>query len=103
MGSGRTEDRQGEGARRGAGRGSRVLAVLLARDLNPIEEAFSKIKTIVRKVGARTREALVEAIARALAAVTSEDVAGSGLLTLATSLRINLYEYRCKRVSEKAS
>ncbi len=27
-------------------------------DLNPIEEAFSKIKTIVRKVGARTREAL---------------------------------------------
>jgi transposase len=45
-------------------------------DLNPIEEAFSKIKTIVRKVGARTREALVEAIARALAAVTSEDVAG---------------------------
>jgi transposase len=45
-------------------------------DLNPIEEAFSKIKTIVRKVGARTREALVEAIARALAAVTFEDVAG---------------------------
>lgn len=45
-------------------------------DLNPIEEAFSKIKQLVRKVGARTREALVEAIARALAAVTLEDVAG---------------------------
>ena len=27
-------------------------------DLNPIEEAFSKIKTVVRKVGARTRQAL---------------------------------------------
>lgn len=27
-------------------------------DLNPIEEAFSKIKTILRKVGARTHEAL---------------------------------------------
>jgi hypothetical protein len=27
-------------------------------DLNPIEEAFSKIKHLVRKVGARTREAL---------------------------------------------
>jgi|SRR5215208_5632033 transposase len=45
-------------------------------DLNPIEEAFSKIKHLVRKVGARTREALVEAMARALAAVTTEDVAG---------------------------
>jgi transposase len=45
-------------------------------DHNPIEEAFSKIKQLVRKVGARTREALVEAIAQALAAVTLEDVAG---------------------------
>ncbi len=45
-------------------------------DLNSIEEAFSKIKGIVRKAGARTREALVEAIARALAAVMPEDAAG---------------------------
>ncbi len=45
-------------------------------DLNPIEEAFSKIKGIVRKVGARTREALEEAIAAALSAVTPEDAAG---------------------------
>ncbi len=45
-------------------------------DLNPIEEAFGKIKGIVRKVGARTREALVQAISRALAAVTPEDAAG---------------------------
>ncbi len=45
-------------------------------DLNPIEEAFSKIKTLVRKEGARVREALVEAIGRALAAVTPEDAAG---------------------------
>jgi transposase len=45
-------------------------------DLNPIEEAFSKIKALVRKVGARTREALVEAIERALAAVTPADAAG---------------------------
>ena len=44
-------------------------------DLNPIEEAFSKIKHLVRKAGARMREALVEAIARALAAVTTEDAA----------------------------
>jgi transposase len=45
-------------------------------DLNPIEEAFSKIKGIVRKVGARTREALEEAIAVALCALTPEDAAG---------------------------
>ena len=46
-------------------------------DLNPIEEAFSKIKALVRsKVGVRVREALVEAIGRALAAVTPEDAAG---------------------------
>jgi transposase len=45
-------------------------------DLNPIEEAFSKIKTLVSKEGARVREALVEALGRALAAVTPEDTAG---------------------------
>jgi transposase len=45
-------------------------------DLNPIEEAFSKIKGLVRKAQARTREALVEAIGSALSAVTSEDVRG---------------------------
>jgi hypothetical protein len=39
-------------------------------------EAFSKKKSLVRKVGARTREALVEAIAEALCAVTSEDAVG---------------------------
>lgn len=44
-------------------------------DMNPIEEAFSKIKHLVRKVGARGREALIEAIGRALAAVTPEDAA----------------------------
>jgi transposase len=45
-------------------------------DLNPIEEAFSKIKNIVRKIGARTREALNEAIAEALSAIMPEDVMG---------------------------
>jgi len=45
-------------------------------DPNPIGEAFSKMKQLVRKAGARTRQALVEAVARALAAVTLGDVAG---------------------------
>jgi transposase len=42
-------------------------------DLNPIEEAFAKIKALLRKAGARTREALIEAIGRALEAVTAKD------------------------------
>lgn len=45
-------------------------------DLNPIEEAFSKIKNIVRKAGSRTREALNEAIAEAMRAITLGDVVG---------------------------
>ncbi len=42
-------------------------------DYNPIEEAFSKIKQILRRAGARTREALVEAMGEALSAVSSRD------------------------------
>jgi transposase len=53
-----------------------VLLPSYSPDLNPIEEALSKIKHLVRKEGARVREVLLEAIARALAAVTSEDAAG---------------------------
>jgi transposase len=45
-------------------------------DLNPIEFAFSKLKTWVRQVEARTREALDDAIAAALKAVTLQDVIG---------------------------
>ena len=45
-------------------------------DLNPIEEAFSKLKAALRKAGARTREALVEATGRALDAITPEDIRG---------------------------
>jgi len=45
-------------------------------DLNPIEEAFSKIKGILRKAEARSREALVEAMGKALDAVTVRDVRG---------------------------
>jgi transposase len=45
-------------------------------DLNPIELAFSKLKTWVRQVEARTREALDDAIAAALKTVTLKDVIG---------------------------
>ena len=45
-------------------------------DYNPIEEAFSKIKGLLRKAQARTREALIEALGVAISAVTVEDAWG---------------------------
>ena len=45
-------------------------------DFNPIEEAFSKIKGTLRKAGARTREALIEALGVAISAVTARDARG---------------------------
>src|SRR5215210_3746969 len=45
-------------------------------DLNPIEEAFAKVKAMLRRAGARTREALVDALRHALEAVTVRDARG---------------------------
>src|SRR5215203_6560912 len=45
-------------------------------DLNPIEEAFSKLKDMLRRAGARTKEALVEVLGEALSAVSSRDARG---------------------------
>ena len=45
-------------------------------DLNPIEKMWSKIKSILRTLKARTEEALIEAIAKALEAVNSSDAKG---------------------------
>jgi len=45
-------------------------------DLNPIEEALSKVKHLLKKIAARTKDALIEAMGRALAAVRGEDVRG---------------------------
>jgi transposase len=45
-------------------------------DLNPIEEAFSKIKGLLRKAEARSRDALVEAMGQAISTVTATDAQG---------------------------
>jgi transposase len=45
-------------------------------DMNPIEEAFSKLKALLRKAKARTLEALFEATAEALKAVSADDARG---------------------------
>jgi len=68
--------------------GARTRAVIEARgaelwflpayspDLNPIEEAFSKVKTLLRTTAARTHETLVTAIWTALQAITTFDAQG---------------------------
>jgi transposase len=47
-----------------------------SRDLNPIEEAFSKVKRFLKAIGARTKESLVEAIGKALDVVSASDARG---------------------------
>jgi transposase len=60
-------------------RGCQLLLYLPAYsspEFNPIEEAFSKIKSALRKAQARNREALVEALGVAIWAVTTRDAHG---------------------------
>ena len=58
-------------------RGCRLLFLpTYSPDLSPIEEAFSKLKTVLRRAEARTREALQEAIAQALDLISARDARG---------------------------
>lgn len=78
------------------GRGAELVFLpSYSPDLNPIEEAISKIKNIVRKAAARTREALNEAISEALSAVTLGDVAGWFSHCGYQPHGINTHERRC--------
>jgi len=45
-------------------------------DYNPIEEAFAKVKGLMRRAEARTREALIEAMGKALSAVSAREALG---------------------------
>lgn len=59
------------------GRGCRLVFLpSYSPDFNPIEEAFSKTKTLLRKAKAGSFEALVEATGGALSAVSEEDARG---------------------------
>jgi transposase len=58
-------------------RGCQVLFLpAYSPDLTPIEQRFSKVKAHLRRLAARTQEALLEALATALAAVTAHDAHG---------------------------
>lgn len=57
-------------------RGARVLYLPpYSPDLNPIEQAFAKFKALLRKVAARTRDALWNAIGQFLARFTPQECA----------------------------
>ena len=59
------------------GRGCELLYLPpYSPDLNPIEEAFAKVKALLRRAAARSREALVEAMGAALDAITAQDTHG---------------------------
>ncbi len=45
-------------------------------DFNPIEQAFSKIKGLLKKAEARSRGALVDALGKAVSAVSAKDARG---------------------------
>jgi transposase len=45
-------------------------------DYNPIEEPFGKMKGLLRKLEARSREALLEALEAAISAITDQDARG---------------------------
>jgi transposase len=59
-----------------ASRGCDLLFLLpYSPDFTPIEQAFSKLKAILRGLGARTHEALQEAVRLAIEAITPNDAA----------------------------
>jgi transposase len=58
-------------------RGCRLLFLpAYSPDFSPTLEAFSKLKSFLRRQGARTREALQEVIAQALTLITAQDALG---------------------------
>jgi transposase len=59
------------------GRGCELLYLPpYSPDFNPIEQAFSKVKGLMRRAEARTRESLIEAMGQALEAVSARDIQG---------------------------
>src|SRR5215216_2451302 len=53
-----------------------VIQDMRLHDTHKGREVFSKVKELTRKAGARTREALIGAMGKALEAVTAQDARG---------------------------
>ena len=52
------------------------LPAYYSPDFNPIEEAFAKIKDMLRQALARTKDALVEVLGEAISAISAQDARG---------------------------
>ena len=53
-------------------------------DLNPIEQVFAKLKHLLRKAQARTRDAVCATIGQLLATYTPQECANNGLIVSST-------------------
>jgi transposase len=79
------------------GRGCELLYLPpYSPDFNPIEEAFAKIKGLLRKVEARTREGLVEAIATAISLRSARRMPKASSSTAVTAHGFNYYDQCCR-------
>ncbi len=59
------------------GRGCELIYLpAYSPDFDPIEEAFAKIKGMLREAGARTKAALVDVMGEALSAISAQDAQG---------------------------
>ena len=78
------------------GRGCELIYLpAYSPDFNPIEEAFSKIKGMLRQAGARTKDALVDVLGEALSAVSVQDATGYSSMP-AIAYKPNYCETCCK-------
>ena len=81
----------------GRGCGLWFLPAYSSPDLNPMEEAFSKVKTRLRKAVARMREALWLRRWTRRSRASRSGTRRDGSPTAATGRRANLHEQRCKK------
>ncbi len=63
---------------------------------DPKEETFAKIKNLLRRAAARSREALIGAIGAALSAVSAPKTPGVSSSTSDTAIRVNHCETCCR-------
>jgi hypothetical protein len=69
---------------------------------NPIEEAFAKIKGLMRKAEIRIREALIEAMGAAISAVTATGVGGF-FNYCGYRLKVNYYDEHRRHIAHSTS
>jgi transposase len=69
-------------------------------DFNPIEQAFSKLKSYLREACARSPQTLMEVIGEALRTITVLRMPRASSTIVATGRWFNLYDSRCRHSGE---